>query len=86
MVYREIGGGGGEGVYLVGPAALVAAKFLPQRIRRILTARVEVAPGELEDFKDLRKPLLVERPALEAVKDAKQTAESGRKKTKGRRR
>jgi len=71
-VVREHWRGGGDVVELVGAAALVAAKFLPQRIRRILTARVEVAPGKLEDLKDFPKPLLVERPKLEAV-EKKQT-------------
>jgi uncharacterized membrane protein YkvA (DUF1232 family) len=66
-VVREHWRGGGDVVELVGAAALVAAKFLPQRIRRILTARVEVAPGKLEDLKDFPKPLLVEGPGLEVV-------------------
>ncbi|HUS11606.1 MAG TPA: YkvA family protein [Pyrinomonadaceae bacterium] len=73
-IVREHWRGGGDVVELVGAAALVAAKFLPPRIRRILTARVEVAPGKLEDLKDLPKPLLVERPELEAVEGRKQKA------------
>jgi uncharacterized membrane protein YkvA (DUF1232 family) len=73
-VVREHWRGGGDVVELVGAAAVVAAKFLPQRIRRILTARVEVAPGKLEDLKDFPKPLLVERPELEAVEGRKQKA------------
>ena len=68
-VVREHWRGGGDVVELVGAAALVAAKFLPQRIRRILTARVDVAPGKLEDLKDFPKPLLVERPGLEVVEE-----------------
>ena len=63
-VVREHWSGGGDVVELVGAAAIVAAKFLPQRIRRILTARVEVAPGKLEDLKDFPKPLLVEGSEL----------------------
>jgi uncharacterized membrane protein YkvA (DUF1232 family) len=61
-VVREHWKGGGDVVQLIGAAALVAGKFLPQRIRRVLTSRVEVAPGKLEDLKDFRKPLLVARP------------------------
>ena len=59
--------GGGEGVAVVGAAALLAGKFLPQRIRRVLSARVDVAPGKLEELKNIPKPLLVARPELEAV-------------------
>ena len=60
-VVREHWRGGGDVVELIGAAALVAGKFLPQRIRRILTSRVEVAPGKLEDLKAFPKPLLVAR-------------------------
>jgi uncharacterized membrane protein YkvA (DUF1232 family) len=60
-VVREHWSGGGDVVELVGAAALVAAKFLPQRIRRVLTARLEVAPGKLEDLTGFPKPLLVAR-------------------------
>jgi uncharacterized membrane protein YkvA (DUF1232 family) len=66
-VVREHWRGGGDVVELVGAAALVAAKFLPQRIRRVLTARVEVAPGKLEDLKQIPKPLLVAQPEPEVV-------------------
>lgn len=66
-VVREHWSGGGDVVELVGAAALVAAKFLPQRIRRVLTSRVEVAPGKLEDLKDFPRPLLVARPEPEVV-------------------
>lgn len=66
-VIREHWRGGGDVVELIGSAATLAAKFLPQRIRRVLTARVEVAPSV--DLKNLPKPLLVARPEpeLEAV-------------------
>ena len=60
-VVREHWSGGGDVVELIGAAALTAGKFLPERIRRVLTSRVEVAPGKLEDLKDFPKPLLVER-------------------------
>jgi len=59
-VVREHWAGGGDVVELVGAAAQVAAKFLPQRIRRVLTSRIEVAPGKIEDLKSIPKPLLVE--------------------------
>src|SRR6266540_2970287 len=66
-VVRDHWSGGGDVVELVGAAALLAAKFLPQRLRRVLTARVQVAPGKLEDLKDFPKPLLVARFEPEAV-------------------
>ena len=66
-VVREHWRGGGDVVELIGSAALLCAKFLPQRIRRVLTARVEVAPGKLADLKNIPKPLLVARPEPEAV-------------------
>lgn len=76
-VVREHWSGGGDVVELVGAAALVAGKFLPLRIRRVLTSRVEVAPG-LEHFKHVPKPLLIARPELEAVESSEQKAEGGR--------
>lgn len=60
-VVREHWSGGGDVVELVGAAALVAAKYLPERIRRVLTARLEVVPNKLEDLTQIPKPLLVER-------------------------
>ncbi|MBC8032305.1 MAG: DUF1232 domain-containing protein [Pyrinomonadaceae bacterium] len=64
-IVREHWSGGGDVVELVGAAAQVAAKFLPQRIRRVLTSRLEVAPGKIEDLKSIPKPLLVARPEPE---------------------
>jgi uncharacterized membrane protein YkvA (DUF1232 family) len=61
-IVREHWDGGGDVVELVGGAALVAAKFLPKKIRRVLTSRVDVAPGKIEDFKSIPRPLLVARP------------------------
>jgi uncharacterized membrane protein YkvA (DUF1232 family) len=55
-VVRGHWNGGGDIVEFVGSAAMVAGKLLPQRIRRILTARVEF------NNKELSTPLLVERP------------------------
>jgi uncharacterized membrane protein YkvA (DUF1232 family) len=69
-VVREHWSGGGDVVELVGAAATIAGKFLPQRIKRILTARVEVAPGKLEDLKRIPKPLLIERPEMEKAESA----------------
>jgi len=77
-IVREHWSGGGDVVELVGAAALLAGKFLPQRIRRVLTSRVEVAPGKLEDLKDFSKPLLVARPELEIVEGSEQKSESRR--------
>jgi uncharacterized membrane protein YkvA (DUF1232 family) len=77
-VVREHWSGGGDVVELVGAAALVAGKFLPQRIRRVLTSRVEVAPGKLEDLKSIPKPLLVARPELEAVESNPPKVQGGR--------
>jgi hypothetical protein len=66
-VVREHWNGGGDVVEFIGAVAMLAAKFLPKRIRRVLTARVEVAPGKLEDLKSIPKPLLVARVEAEAV-------------------
>jgi uncharacterized membrane protein YkvA (DUF1232 family) len=65
-VVREHWGGGGDVVELIGAAAMLAGKFLPKKIRRILSARVEVAPGKFEDL-NFRKPLLVARAEPEAA-------------------
>jgi uncharacterized membrane protein YkvA (DUF1232 family) len=40
-VVREHWRGGGDVVELVGATALIAARLLPKRIRRVLTAKVE---------------------------------------------
>jgi uncharacterized membrane protein YkvA (DUF1232 family) len=66
-IVREHWEGGGDVVELVGAAAQVAAKFLPQRIRLVLTSRLEVAPGKMEDLKSIPKPLLVAHPEPELV-------------------
>ncbi len=71
-VIREHWSGGGDVVELVGAAAMVAAKFLPQKIRRILTSRVDVAPGKIEDFKSIPKPLLVAQPEPEIAEGSRQ--------------
>jgi uncharacterized membrane protein YkvA (DUF1232 family) len=55
-VVREHWNGGGDVVEFVGAAAMLAGKLLPQRVRRILTARVEF------NNREVSTPLLVERP------------------------
>lgn len=54
-VIREHWNGGGDVVEFVGAAALLAGKLLPKRIRRVLTARVDI------NSKTAFKPLLIER-------------------------
>lgn len=66
-IVRQHWAGGGDVVELVGAAAMVASKYLPKAIRRVLTSRVEMAPGKFDDLKSIPKPLLVERPEPEAV-------------------
>ena len=51
-VVRQHWRGGGDVVELIGSMALVAKKFLPKKIRRVLTSHVEMkgsAPGALVD-------------------------------------
>jgi uncharacterized membrane protein YkvA (DUF1232 family) len=70
-VVREHWSGGGDVVELVGAAAMLAAKFLPKPVRRVLSSRVEVAPAK-PDSKGLSKPLLVARPEQEKAVSRKQ--------------
>src|SRR5258707_15828759 len=72
-VVREHWSGGGDVVELVGAAALLAGKFLPQRIRRILTARVQ-APGKKDGGKLFPTPLLVASADEEAIVEARREA------------
>ncbi len=64
-IVREHWSGGGDVVELVGAAAMLAGKFLPKPIRRVLTSRVEVAPDKRDNAGGISKPLLVGRPAKE---------------------
>jgi uncharacterized membrane protein YkvA (DUF1232 family) len=68
-VVREHWSGGGDIVELIGAAAMLAGRFLPKPIKRVLTSRVEVAPDALEttldNLKGVPKPLLVARPVAE---------------------
>ena len=57
-VVREHWNGGGDVVELIGAAALLAGKFLPQRIRRVLSSRVTVSETKGEG-KLLPVPLLI---------------------------
>jgi uncharacterized membrane protein YkvA (DUF1232 family) len=65
-IVREHWAGGGDVVELVGAAAMIAAKFLPRPIRRVLTSRVEVAPDKADKAGGISKPLLVARPEKES--------------------
>jgi uncharacterized membrane protein YkvA (DUF1232 family) len=60
-IIREHWNGGGDVVEFLGALALFAAKFLPRRIRRVLTARVESADGQMDLSRGIPKPLLVAR-------------------------
>ena len=66
QIIREHWRGGGDVVELIGAMAMFAAKFLPKRIRRVLTARVEMASDNLDLAKGIPKPLLRARPDPEA--------------------
>ena len=63
-VVREHWKGGGDVVELIEAMAQMTAKLLPKRIRRVLTARVKMAPKQVEGGKGLR-PLLVVEPGAE---------------------
>jgi len=66
QVVREHWRGGGDVVELIGATALIAARLLPRKIRRVLTSRVEAAktPSGQSDATSL--PLLIERPVAES--------------------
>jgi uncharacterized membrane protein YkvA (DUF1232 family) len=63
-VVREHWRGGGDVVQLIEATAQMTAKLLPQRIRRVLTARVEVSSDRTA--KGLAKPLLTVRSEEDA--------------------
>ena len=65
-VVREHWRGGGDVVELVGATALIAARLLPKRIRRVLTAQVEAPAKQSGQSETMRVPLLVERQARES--------------------
>lgn len=61
-VVREHWKGGGDIVGLANSAASLAPMFLPKRISRVLSSKVEVTPNinSLTDIAKNRKPVLVE--------------------------
>lgn len=61
-IVREHWRGGGDVVELIGSTALLAGKFLPRRIRRVLTAQVEDPRGSRGKPQHKASPILVERP------------------------
>jgi len=64
-VLREHWKGGGDVVELIEAMAMMTAKLLPRRIRRVLTSRVEVSPELAENAKNVHGPLLVVKPEAE---------------------
>lgn len=70
-IVREHWRGGGDVVELIGSMAMLAAKLLPVRIRRVLTARVEASGENIDLLKGISKPLLVAKGGeLEGPRDA----------------
>ncbi|HSE30672.1 MAG TPA: DUF1232 domain-containing protein [Pyrinomonadaceae bacterium] len=67
-IVRKHWSGGGDIVELVGSMATIAAKLLPQKIRRVLTARVESSDRSRKQL----KPILVEthQPEVEEPRSA----------------
>ena len=66
-VVREHWRGGGDVVELVGATALIAARLLPKRIRRVLTSKVEAPKVPRGQEQNMAMPLLVERPVAESA-------------------
>jgi uncharacterized membrane protein YkvA (DUF1232 family) len=65
-VVREHWRGGGDVVELIGATALIAARLLPKRIRRVLTSKVEAPKVSRKQAETVAVPLLVERPVAES--------------------
>ena len=65
-VVREHWRGGGDVVELIGATALLAARLLPKKIRRVLTSRVEAPKVPGGESSSAAVPLLIERPVAEA--------------------
>src|SRR6185312_1312846 len=61
-VVREHWRGGGDVVELVGATALIAARLLPKKIRRVLTSQVEAPKVRSGQSESAGVPLLIERP------------------------
>jgi uncharacterized membrane protein YkvA (DUF1232 family) len=66
-VVREHWRGGGDVVELVGATALIAARLLPKKIRRVLTSKVEAPKVPRGQEQNMSVPLLVERPVAESA-------------------
>ncbi|HET6890342.1 MAG TPA: YkvA family protein [Pyrinomonadaceae bacterium] len=64
-VVRQHWNGGGDVVDLVESMVTITSKLLPKRIRRVLTARVEVASDPGSGAR-VRRPLLVARPVIDS--------------------
>ena len=67
-VVRDHWRGGGDVVELVGATAMVAKNLLPAKIRRVLSAHVEVNPS----LPDLMKKSGGERPVDHSVDSVRQ--------------
>jgi len=62
-IVRENWSGGGDIVSLANSIAGIAPMFLPKRVTRVLTSKVELAPtNDLLKAVSNRKPLVVEKP------------------------
>ncbi len=70
-VVREHWNGGGDVVQLIEAMAMLTAKFLPQRIRRVLTSKVEIDPKQSSKQKGLPLPVLVVKPEREVSGEMK---------------
>ena len=68
-VVREHWNGGGDVVELIEMLAMMTAKFLPAKIRRVLTSRVEVDSKSKGRAKGLPLPALVVRPERQTVSE-----------------
>jgi len=66
-IVREHWRGGGDVVELVGSTALIAARLLPKKIRRVLTSRVEAVKAPSGKAHSMSLPLLVEQPVKETT-------------------
>ena len=65
-VVREHWRGGGDVVELIGATALLSARLLPAKIRRVLTSRVESPKVPKGQESNAAMPLLIERPVAES--------------------
>jgi uncharacterized membrane protein YkvA (DUF1232 family) len=70
-VVREHWNGGGDVVQLIEAMALLTAKFLPTRIRRVLTSKVAIDPKQSSKQKGLPLPVLVVKPERELPRGMK---------------